>query len=154
GLSPAFLAIGAPAPEIFHRGVSELYVTEGLAKLCKTDAQLAAVLALEMGKMVAEREAKATPAARRGDRLPPEEARIGNDAGGTFGPADGPPLAELGKFEKERPRTHKPLPLPEPATLARAYLEKAGYNGKDLDAAAPILKAARANLTLEKQILK
>lgn len=153
GLAPTFHAIGVPAPEVFHRGDSELYVTEGLARLCKTDAQLAAVLALEMGKMVAQREARATPATRRGDQLPPEEARIGTDAGGTFGPADGTHLFELAKFEKQRPRVRTPLPLPEPAALARGYLEKAGYSGKDLDAAAPILKAARANLALEKQLV-
>src|SRR5882724_3383350 len=37
---PLFRTIGSPQPEIFHRGVAEILITEGLAKQCKTDAQL------------------------------------------------------------------------------------------------------------------
>jgi hypothetical protein len=153
GLRPVFHTVGMPTPEIFHKGTGELYITEGLTKQCTTDAQLAAVLALEMGKMVAEREVLAGPAARRPERLPPQEIRVGADAGGTFGPADGTHLAELLKYEKEGGRPHGPLPPPpDPNVLARAYLVKAGYSEKDLAAAEPILKAARANVTLEKQL--
>src|SRR5947199_5687302 len=145
GLRPVFQTIGTPTPEVFHRGVGELYVTEGLTKLCRTDGQLAAVLALEMGKMVAEREALAGPSARRPERTPPPDVRVG-DGGGTFGPPDGTRLAELSKFEKEGLRPNAALPPPpDPEVLARAYLDRAGYAAKDLDAAAGVLKAAHAN---------
>jgi hypothetical protein len=153
GLKPVFHTVGAPTPEVFHHGPGELYVTEGLTKLCKTDAQLAAVLALEMGKMVSEREAVAGPSARRPALLPPPEARVGSDFGGTFGPPDGTRLAELSKFERQGGRPDAPLPPPpDPALLARSFLEKAGYRAGDLDEAAPVLKAARANVALEKQL--
>src|SRR5947209_3113330 len=54
---PLFRTIGSPQPEIFHRGVAEILITEGLAKDCKTDAQLAAVLSMELAKMVSEKMA-------------------------------------------------------------------------------------------------
>ncbi len=153
GLHPVFHTVGVPAPEIFHHATSELYVTEGLTKRCKTDEQLAAVLAVEMGKMVAEREALARPEARRPQKRPPQEARVGGDFGGTFGPPDGTRLAELGKFEKEGGRPDAPLPPPpDPTALARSYLARAGYGDRALDEAAPILKEARAHVDLERQM--
>jgi hypothetical protein len=153
GLRPVFHTVGIPSAEVFHKGTGELYITEGLTKQCKTEAQLAAVLALEMGRMVSERELLASPAARRPERLPPQEIRVGTDAGGTFGPADATRLAELSKFEKTGGRPNAVVPPPPDANvLARAYLTKAGYAEKELDAVEPILKAARANVTLEKQL--
>src|SRR5262249_39695897 len=59
GAKPLFHTIGAPQPEVFHRGTSDVWVTEGLVRQCATDGQLAALLCLELGKMVAEREAAA-----------------------------------------------------------------------------------------------
>src|SRR5262245_41303759 len=48
GAKPLFRTIGAPRPEIFHRGTEDVYVTEGLVRLCETDGQLAAVLCAEL----------------------------------------------------------------------------------------------------------
>src|SRR5262245_25790007 len=56
GIQPLFRTIGAPQPEIFHHGTFEIDITEGLVNQCTTDAQLAAVLASELGKLVSERE--------------------------------------------------------------------------------------------------
>jgi hypothetical protein len=152
GVKPVFRTIGAPQPEVFHSRTAEIDITEGLVTRCKTDAELAAVLCVELGKMVAEREALAGPQARSPDREPPEEVRIGNDNAGAFGPADETHLAELGKFEKEHRRPiGPPPPPPDPQTLARTYLTKAGYEDKDLEAAAPLLQAAAANSTFERQ---
>src|SRR5262249_9704205 len=71
GRPPLFIAIGSPQLDIFHREGRAVWVTEGLVRQCKTDGQLAAVLCQELGKMVAEREALASPAARVPDRGPP-----------------------------------------------------------------------------------
>src|SRR2546421_2229993 len=49
GIQPLFRTIGAPQSEIFHRGTTEIVITEGLVKQCTTDGQLAAVLCVEMG---------------------------------------------------------------------------------------------------------
>src|SRR5947209_17219340 len=64
GLQPTFATLGAPQPEIFHRGKDAVVITEALAKQCTTDGQLAAVLCQELALMVAEREALAGPRAR------------------------------------------------------------------------------------------
>src|SRR5207237_1039878 len=89
GAKPMFATIGAPEPEIFHRGTSDVYVTEGLVKQCSTDGQLAAILCSELGKVVAEREALSPPRTRRPERTPPADVPIGN-AGN---PADAPARA-------------------------------------------------------------
>jgi hypothetical protein len=150
GLRPVFQTIGAPNPELFHRGTECLYITEGLAKQCRTEGQLAAVLAHEMARMVAEREALASPEMRRPERLPPMRSNVGGDAGGAFGPSDGTQLAELAKYEKERPRPA--APPPDPRVLARSYLEKAGFTAKDLEEAGPLLRQARGHNDFERQL--
>jgi hypothetical protein len=153
GMKPLFRTIGAPMPEVFHIGTAEVDVTEGLVNQCKTDGQLAAVLCQELGKMISEREAMVAAQTRTGDRGPPDEVRIGNDyAGGGITP-DQTRLAELGKFEKEHPRTRPAAMVPpDPQMLARGYLTKAGFAPQDLDTVAPILQAAAANVTFERQL--
>lgn len=154
GIQPLFRTIGAPQPEIFHQGTSEVDVTEGLVNQCPSDSQLAAVLALELGKMISDREAIAGPQARAPEREPPMEVRVGSDNGGAFGPADQLHRAELAKYDKERrQRAAGAASPPDPQALARGYLLKAGYTAADLDAAAPILRSAAENNTFAKQLL-
>jgi hypothetical protein len=150
GLQPLFLTVGSPQAEVFHRGVGELVVTEGLVKKCATEGQLAAVLCLEMGKMVAEREALAGPHIRHPDRRPPPEVPFGN--AGQFEGADRVRAAELAKFDKENPRFSRPVPPPDPGVLARLYLKKAGYAEAELDGVASLLDTARGNFAVEKQM--
>ena len=152
GLHPAFRTAGLPTPEIFHRGLDEIFVTEGLVGQCKTDAQLAALLALEMGKMIMEREVKAGPDAHRPDPLPPPQSDVGPDAHSAFGQADGVHAYEMYRYEQEL-RKRRAQPPPDPNAVARTYLTKAGYSPKDLDEATPLIKAARANGKLERQLV-
>lgn len=149
GLRPLFATIGSPSPEIFHQGTHLVHVTEGLVKQCKSEAELAAVLALELGKMVADREVSTHPDARGPERLPPAEVPIGN-AGQVTG-QDRTNAVELALFEKARPRNARRLPRPNPRTLAQSYLEKAGYHKHDLDAVEPLLQSAERNYSVEKQ---
>jgi hypothetical protein len=153
GVRPLFRTIGVPQSEVFHYGTSEINITEGLAKQCQTDGQLAAVLCTELGKMVAEREALAGPQARRPQREPPQDVRIGSDNAGSFGTADQTHLAELAKFDQGRRHSDTPPPPPpDPLLLARTYLTKAGYAENNLEAAGPLLQGAAANSSLEKQM--
>jgi hypothetical protein len=153
GARPAFRTLGLASSEIFHVGTSQINITEGLVQRCKTDAQLAAVLCSELGKMVSEREALASPTARTGQSEPPIDSPIGVDNVGTFGPADGTRLAELGKYEKERRKPGaKPLPPPDPQVLASAYLQKAGFTAADLASAEPLLKTPAGDQSVEKQL--
>lgn len=153
---PLFRTIGAPQQEIFHRGMQEVDITEGLVRQCTSDAQLAAVLCLELGKMVAERELTEGPALRTQERRPPMDAPVGNDVGGTFGAPDGTHLAELGMYERDQRKSGgsyapnlAPTPPPDPAELARIYLKKGGYSDKDLDSVSSLLAAAAQNTTFE-----
>jgi hypothetical protein len=149
GCRPMFITIGGPQPEVFHRETSAVFITEGLVKQCATEAQLAAVLCHELGKMVSEREAVAGARGRSLESAPPPEMRVGNDGGGAYGAADLTRLAELGKYEQAR-RKAPALP-PDPQVLARTYLTNAGFAPGELDAAESLLHAAAGNSTFEKQ---
>jgi hypothetical protein len=150
GMRPLFAAIGSPGPEIFHQGASIIYVTAGLVTQCKTEAQLAAVLSLELGKMVSERELLAPPESRDPQGLAPVDVPIGQ-AGNNSGP-DLTHLAELARFEKAHPKARRRLPPPNPQVLAGVYLEKAGFKAEDLDSIAGILQTADRNMSWERQI--
>jgi hypothetical protein len=153
GMKPMFRTVGSPQPEIFHRGASELVVTEGVVDKCTTDGQLAAVLALELGKMVSEREALAGSRIRTMEREPPIDVRVGNDYSGPNGGMDMTRMAELAPYERDRNRREQPPPPPpDPRVLAKLYLMKANIPASELDGVAPILKAAGQSGALEKQL--
>lgn len=148
GVQPLFRTIGTPQLEVFHRGTVEIVITEGLVRQCRTDGELAALLCLELGRMVSEREAVATPWRRSMERELPPDIRFPGDNG-----ADRTQLAELGKYheaDRKRSVASRPLP-PDPQSLARGYLTKAGFAATDLDAVAPLLRSAEANSALQKQ---
>jgi len=148
GFRPLFTTIGSPEPEIFHSGTAAVVITEGLAKQCTTTAQLAAVLCMELGKMSAEKETLTGPGAKVPERAPPMEVRVGNDGGGSFGPADQVHQAELAKYEKEfKQKTTSVQPgfSPDAQALACDYLKKAGYAASELEAVAPLLRTAGDN---------
>jgi len=149
GRRPEVIAIGSGDPEIFHVGVNQIYITEGLVKQCETDGQLAAVLANELGRIVSEREAAVTDEARQPERLLPIYAHIG----GVVNARDADPLnySELGQYEKLHPKQTKKLTAPNPQLVARDMLERAGYQRTELDAAAPILQNAERFRVLENQ---
>jgi hypothetical protein len=151
---PLFLAVGSPEPEVFHRDDTSIFISEGLANRCASEAQLAAVLSHELGKMISTREALLALKGRRPDREPPVGMPVGNDSGGVFGAADATRLAELGKFDETRRATAgaAPSPPPDPDLLARTFLKKAGYQPADLDAVAPLLRDAEQHSDLEKQL--
>lgn len=145
-----FAVIGnAPQPEIFHTDGDRVWVTEGLVKRCAAEGELAALLALELGKIIADREAAASPQMRDPERLPPIQVPIGN--AGQVTNADLVHQVELAKFEKQRPKRQRTLPRPDPNQLARGYLEKAGYQITDLDSVQPLVQAAQQNMALERQ---
>lgn len=148
-MKPTFVTVGAQHSEIFHQGTVAVTITEGLVKQCTTDAQLAAVLSLELGKMASEREVKA---GLRRNRPDPMSVRLGNDYGSTQSSADRTELAERYKLDGDFPKEHGPVVPPDPQVLARSYLLKAGYAAEELNAVMPLLQAAEKNVLLEKQL--
>jgi hypothetical protein len=144
-------AVGPPAEEIFHIGEQQVVVTETMVRKCETDGQLAAILCVELAKMAQERQVRLGPTAGNDlDAEPPPDPPVGKDAAGAFGPADGTRLAELARFERAHRRSLRPPP--DPRALAAVYLSRAGYTPDDLEAANPLLRAAEANVKLEKQM--
>ena len=148
-MHPRFAALGAQHAEIFHQGEGMVYVTEGLARQCKTEGQLAAVLSMELARMAVERERLASPAARTAGSGPPADVPVG-DYRNSYGGPDLTRQMELYKYDHER-RKQPETPLPRAEALARAFLVKAGYSEQDLAAAAPLLRDAEAHVALEKQ---
>jgi hypothetical protein len=149
-----FAAIAAPQPEIFHvchADLTMVYVTEGLVRQCKSEAELAAVLASELGKAVSQREAAASRAARVYEPPPP----LGLPIGSQGNPLASDPIhqVELARYEKEHPRAarRKIVPPPDPLVVAGTILEQAGFQKTDLDMVAPILRAAELNGSLQRQ---
>lgn len=55
GVDPTFHTVALPEPAIGHPDFGGVVVTEGLVNRCKTDAELIAVLATELGQMSAEK---------------------------------------------------------------------------------------------------
>ncbi len=153
-IRPLFLAVGSPEPEVFHRDDKALFISDALVNQCSTDAQLAAVLCNELGKMVSTRAALLALKARRLDGHAPADLPIGQDRGGSFGGADGTHLAELGRFEQAGGRGPGDVPPapPDPQLLARTYLKKAGFATTDLDTVAPLLREAEKHTDHETQL--
>jgi hypothetical protein len=154
GLRPIFITTGAPLPEIFHKGVGalsgcQIVISEGLVKRCVTEGQLAAVLCSELGKVISEREALASPDQRYGEGSPPPDTSVGNDIGGTFGPPDGTRQMELGRLEAARQK-HRHCPAPKPDVLARQYLKQSDYPATDWEEVQGLLREADGNCVVEK----
>jgi hypothetical protein len=152
----AFLTLGVPQLEMFHRvqkDSSAVYITEGLVNQCKTDNELAALLCQELGKMAAAQAAQGKPDRKLPEAPPLMAPRVGNDIGSPYGSADRTDMMVLAHMEKERQQARQPLvPPPPPETLARTYLQNAGYSAKDLDSVTPLLRQAEQNDTFEQQM--
>ncbi|HEV3438192.1 MAG TPA: hypothetical protein VG122_12580 [Gemmata sp.] len=151
GIKPLFYTIGVPESVLFHRGPEELFISEGLVKLCKSDAELAAVLCSELGQMVAEKKAGRRVGADR-DSIPDVGLPGGSQVmtgGGT--PDDPGRRAELG-YQDRRP---KPTPAIDPvdaAKLARTLLGTAGFDPATVDQVQPLLKQSDRGVNIRKQM--
>jgi hypothetical protein len=144
GVRPTVLTVGRPEREIFHDGLGglrgcRLFVTEGLITACKTEAELAAVLCVELGRISAERAARAG-SAEDDDGRPNIDERVGNDSAGGFGAPDGTRMMEAAKREKlaKEQRLN-----PDPTKCAAEYLRKAGYPAQALLEVGPLLRQAQ-----------
>ena len=147
-----FQTIGDPKPELFHivqRDGSQVFITQGLVNQCKNDDQLAALLCQELGEIASEQAARSRSARTAEPRPPMMTPQIGND----IGDASRTDQMILARYEKERRQSESSLPPPVASDkLARGYLQNAGFNPKEFDAAAPLLRAARQNNTWEEQM--
>lgn len=149
GMKPYFATAGTQSPEIFHQGQHFVYITDGLVKRCKNEGQLAALLALELAKMVVEREALANPKTRQTKERPPIHVDIGRVGSDAY--SDQTDVVEMARYEARQKNRPKRQPLPDPIELARRYLTKADFRPENLDSIQPLLKEAEQSYQLEKQ---
>jgi hypothetical protein len=150
-MKPHFLTITMAEPEIFHQGTAAIFITDGLVKRCKTEEQLAAVLSLELGRMVSEREVLASSEVRNPDKRLPMSVPIGN--AGQFNGLEQLNQQEVAVLDCDRRRPSKRYVPPDPEVLARKYLEAVNVDPKELDAAKPLLAQAEQNYVAEKQLI-
>jgi len=147
GIRPLMTAVGKKEVGVFHHGTSGVFVTEGLADQCRTDDELAAVLCVEIGRMIAEREAKIAPSLREYREERPDLPRM-TDTLGASHTADQTDVAELAQFEKnrtDRGRGSMPPPPPDPRVLARRYMKQAGFDSEALARIEPLLRSSDSN---------
>jgi hypothetical protein len=150
-MKPHFLTITQAEPEIFHQGTSAIFITDGLVKKCATPDQLAAVLSLELGRMVSEREVLTSPEIRNPEKRLPMTVPIGN--AGQFTGLEQLNQAEVAALDCDRRRPSKRFVPPDPEVLARKYLQAVNVDAKELDAAKPLLAQAEQNYAAEKQLV-
>lgn len=148
----SFQAVGADDPAIFHRDPHSVFITDKLVDLCKTDAELAAVLCSELGKMVAERR----NAARMGLPEPIYDVPTAPNSMEANGiAADQLRLAELGMFERKFPKKNVEKirdEVTDPRKIAVDLYKTAGYDEKDYGRADPILQAVKNDSPIVRQL--
>lgn len=150
GIEPLFHTVGVPESVLFHRGTDELFISEGLVKQCKTEAELAAVLCSELGQMMAEKKAARRAGADR-DSFPEVGVPTGSGlAGGT--PIDPGRAAERAYQEKQRAKDAAAREQADPAKLARDLLRGAGFDPAELDRVAQLLKQSERGAAIKKQM--
>jgi len=150
GLEPIIYTMGVPESALFHRGTQELFISEGLVKKCKTEAELAAVLCTELGQMVAEKRGVKRTGGDR-DTIPdsalPGGAMVG---GGT--PADPGREAEIAFHERRHPRGARTAGGDNPAKLSRELLKGAGFDEAEFDRVEPLVRQSERGSALRKQM--
>ncbi|MBM3997739.1 MAG: hypothetical protein FJ303_26885 [Planctomycetes bacterium] len=148
-LRPAVIALASGDPEIFHVGLNQIYITDTLVRQCRTDGEIAAVIAYELGRMVVEREASVADEVRRPERPLPIQFNVGSN--GSSRDRDPIGHVELAMYEKANPKLQRKIARPNPHLIARDVLERAGYQRTDFDAVWPILQNAERYQVLETQ---
>ena len=150
GIEPQFITHGVSETALFHRGPEELHISEGLVNLCKTDAQLAAVLCSELGKMSAEkRNASRTAPAR--DSIPDSALPGGTSIAGGVGDNT---VRDAERAFRERQRTTSAAAgQSDPRKLARDFMKGAGFDPEELDKVVPLLKQSSRGDAIQKQML-
>ncbi len=151
GVSTVFYVVGRKEPEVYHADGNGLLVTEGLVDACRSDDELSAVLALELGRMSAE--------ARTSKRLRLSDAPVtpaGSAANGS--PGSGPDDVQLRTeaiFEQSNSSKAGPKKPPaneDAAAIAAEILQNANVDRKHLAVARTLLAESRRGTPIADQM--
>lgn len=140
GFEPTFHTLGQSTPEICHPDSGGVFVTAGLVDRCKTDAELAAVLATELAIIRAERRLTERPR-----KLEPLAALPDGGTG-----TDPTQLGTQALLDQKLDRRTVPPNSTKPEdrrAVASDILKNAGYDPKVLDDVEPILVEAATHHT-------
>jgi predicted Zn-dependent protease len=143
GLEPIVSVVSVPDSVLFHRG-SQVIISDGLIRKCKTDGELAAVLCWELGSMQAQKPAvrviKRTTDPIPTEALPPGSADVGlvRDA-------------ELA-LQKRRDAERDAAENSDETKLARDLLKGAGFDPAELDRVRGMVKQSERGEAIRKQM--
>jgi hypothetical protein len=151
GIDPSFQTIGSKERILLHRGQESIFISDSLVEECNTDAELAALLCSELGKMLAEKR----NAVRMGYRDPLMDITITNsgESGGIT--ADQFRLAELAMHEQQMPKRavdRARAEITDPRRLAIEMLKTGGYDEKQYADAEQMLKGVNTNREMVRQL--
>jgi len=152
GVSPVFYVVGRKEPEVYHPDAQGLLITEGLVDACRTDDELSAVLASELGKMSAE--------VRAAKRMRLADAPVGTAGTAANGsPGGGPDDVQLRNEAIFQQATHggpaggpKPRATEDAAAIAGEILQNAGVDRKHLAAARTLVGESRRGTPIADQM--
>ena len=144
GLEPIVRVIGVPEAVLFHRGTSEIFISEGLVKKCKTDPELAAVLCSELGRMMAQKRA-GIALGRNADPIPAIAL-----PGGSFD-SNGVREAELA-LQQKRANEKLATEQSDAVQLAKGLLKGAGFDPAELDRVQAMVKQSDRGEAIKKQM--
>jgi len=146
GVSPTFGVVGRPEEAIFHPDHHGILITEGLVNNCKTDDELAAVLALELAELTAE--------FKNGKRsglpqpLPPQPGAGSMTAGGT----DSTQLMTEALVREHASKNGAAVKPEVPQQLAAEILQNSGIESVHLEAARKRLSQTKRRSPLVDQL--
>jgi predicted Zn-dependent protease len=134
-----FFVVGSKTMELYHQNGRTLYISDALVNHCKTDDELAAVLALEIGQITAEFRR----GVRKQAREPMPTVANGPKFDGTtdFDPARDMQLAQLDKA-RQSPAARQDWPTVDPKEIAAELLKNAGRDPKRLIEVVPLVRDA------------
>jgi hypothetical protein len=139
GVKPIFFTMGVREVEISHNKSGMVILSEGLVEQCPTDAELAAVICHELGKMAAE------SAAGRKDNPEPSGPRLARDVvGGTYEP-DLTRLAEDAKFGRRGSTGPGRASRADSRAIGEQLFVQAGYRADDFARMDAIVREAEDN---------
>jgi len=144
GIEPVMRVIGVPESVLFHRGANELFISEGLVKKCKTEAELAAVLCTELGKMMAQKRG-AIAIGRNLDPIPDVALPgIASDSSQVR-------HAELA-LQKRREDERKAAENSGEVKLAKDLLKGSGFDPAEYDRVQGMVKLSERGEAIRKQL--
>lgn len=140
---PIFFTAGLAEPMLFSKKDGQVVISEGLVNRCTTDEELAAVLAIELGRITAKEQQESN---NRNDNDIPPAPRLTSDIVGSGMAPDMTRMAEEGYMNRQSNARRRREPIKvDPSVHARSIMKKAGYDPAVLETVEPWIKEAEEN---------